>query len=74
MTTHTLSRNDTSIVGRWWWTVDKWLIVAVTSLLLIGIYLTFAAEPAAGEATLQWLLTPKLLRALAGKRKGKKKA
>jgi cell division protein FtsW len=47
MTAHTLSRNDTSIVGRWWWTVDKWLIAAVTGLLLIGIYLTFAADPPA---------------------------
>jgi cell division protein FtsW len=47
MTAHTLSRNDVSIVGRWWWTVDKWLMAAVTALILIGIYLTFAADPPA---------------------------
>ena len=47
MTAYTLSRSDTSIVGRWWWTVDRWLIAAVTGLLLIGIYLTFAADPPA---------------------------
>jgi cell division protein FtsW len=47
MTARTLTRTDTSIVGRWWWTVDKWLMAAVIGLILIGIYLTFAADPPA---------------------------
>jgi cell division protein FtsW len=42
----TLSRTDTSIVGRWWWTVDRWLLVAVGVLIAIGGVLTLAASPA----------------------------
>ena len=24
-----LSRTDNSVVGRWWWTVDRWTIAAL---------------------------------------------
>ena len=47
MSAHTLTRTDISTVGRWWWTVDKWLVAATIGLILIGIYLTFAADPPA---------------------------
>ncbi len=42
----TLSRTDTSIVGRWWWTVDRWLLIAVGTLIAVGAVLTLAASPA----------------------------
>lgn len=39
------SRRDTSILGRWWWTVDRWSLGAITILMGIGILLSFAASP-----------------------------
>ncbi len=49
MNARTLTRLDTSTVGRWWWTIDKWMLAAVASLLTIGILLTLAAGPPAAE-------------------------
>jgi cell division protein FtsW len=44
------TRADTSVVGRWWWTVDRWLLVAAGTLIAIGMILTLAAgPPAAGR-------------------------
>ncbi|MCA9255523.1 MAG: hypothetical protein KDA33_07785 [Phycisphaerales bacterium] len=31
-----LHRTDTSIVGRWWWTVDHWSLAAVAVLIAFG--------------------------------------
>jgi cell division protein FtsW len=45
----TLSRTDTSIVGRWWWTVDRWTLIALGVLIAIGGVLTLAASPAVAE-------------------------
>lgn len=42
----TFARTDTSIIGRWWWTVDKWLLLALSVLALTGVILTLAASPA----------------------------
>jgi len=42
-------RTDTSTVGRWWWTVDRWSIAALFGLIGIGILLTLAASPAVAE-------------------------
>lgn len=39
------SRRDTSILGRWWWTVDRWSLGAIAILMGIGILLSFAASP-----------------------------
>ena len=39
------ARTDRSIIGRWWWTVDKWLLVALGVLAMIGLILTLAASP-----------------------------
>jgi cell division protein FtsW len=41
------ARTDTSVVGRWWWTVDRWMLLAITLLLAYGAILTLAASPAA---------------------------
>jgi cell division protein FtsW len=39
------ARTDTSIVGRWWWTVDRWTLIAILVLALTGTILTLAASP-----------------------------
>ena len=41
----TFSRTDESIFGRWWWTVDRWMIAAIISILACGAILTLAASP-----------------------------
>lgn len=38
-------KRDTSIFGRWWWTVDHYLLAAVLMLIVIGIMLSFSASP-----------------------------
>lgn len=43
------ARTDTSTLGHWWWTVDRWLLTAVGMLIIIGIFLTFSASPAISE-------------------------
>ncbi len=45
----TLARTDTSLVGHWWWTVDRWNLGAIALLSLIGALLTLAASPAVAE-------------------------
>jgi cell division protein FtsW len=42
-----VSRRDTSVVARWWWSVDRWLLAAVALLFAIGGILSLAASPAA---------------------------
>jgi len=39
------ARTDTSVVGRWWWTVDWWTVAALGLLMAIGIVLVMAASP-----------------------------
>ncbi|MGE0736667.1 MAG: FtsW/RodA/SpoVE family cell cycle protein [Alphaproteobacteria bacterium] len=41
------SRADTSVIGRWWWTVDRWTLVAILLLIGAGAMLTLAASPPA---------------------------
>ncbi|MFO0996502.1 MAG: putative peptidoglycan glycosyltransferase FtsW [Alphaproteobacteria bacterium] len=43
------ARNDTSALGRWWWTVDRWTLAALASLIAIGTTLTLAASPAVAQ-------------------------
>jgi cell division protein FtsW len=50
MTARTFTRTDISTVGRWWWTIDKWMLTATILLVGIGILLNLAAgPPAAGR-------------------------
>lgn len=44
-----LTRTDTSLISRWWWTVDRWSLAAVGIIILIGVVLTMAASPAVAE-------------------------
>ncbi len=36
---------DTTKIGRWWWTLDRWMLFALFSLIFIGIILNFAGTP-----------------------------
>src|SRR5262249_5524487 len=45
----TFARTDTSVIGRWWWTVDRLTVAAVAILICLGVVLAFAASPAAGQ-------------------------
>ncbi|WP_200845316.1 FtsW/RodA/SpoVE family cell cycle protein [Roseomonas sp. 18066] len=40
-----LSRADTSVLGRWWWTVDRWTLAALLSLVGFGYVMLLAASP-----------------------------
>lgn len=45
----TFSRTDTSLLSRWWWTVDRWTVVAVLLIAGLGVVLTMAASPPVAE-------------------------
>lgn len=40
-----VSRADTSRFANWWWTVDRYLLTALLTLMIAGIVLSFAASP-----------------------------
>ncbi len=44
-----IARNDTSVLGRWWWTVDKMTLVCLIALAVIGLLLTATASPSVAE-------------------------
>jgi len=44
-----IARTDTSLVGRWWWTMDRWTLAALASIIVIGAVLTLAASPSVAE-------------------------
>ena len=41
-----LDRTDRSLVGVWWWTVDRWLLASALLLMVVGTLLVMAAGPA----------------------------
>ena len=41
-----ISRTDTSVLGRWWWTVDRWTLAALMALIGFGYVMMLAASPA----------------------------
>jgi cell division protein FtsW len=45
----TLSRADPSLLGRWWWTVDRWTLGAIGVLIGFGYVMMLAASPAVAE-------------------------
>ncbi|MBV9736464.1 MAG: cell division protein FtsW [Acidisphaera sp.] len=45
----TLSRADTSLLGRWWWTVDRWTLLALGTLIGFGYVMMLAASPSVAE-------------------------
>jgi cell division protein FtsW len=44
-----IPRTDRSLLGRWWWTVDRWTLAALYLLMFIGAMLVLAASPAVAE-------------------------
>ncbi len=40
-----LARTDTSTLGRWWWTVDRWTLAALALLIVTGMMLSVTASP-----------------------------
>jgi len=40
------ARTDRSVLGLWWWTVDRWTLAALGALIFIGALLVLAASPA----------------------------
>lgn len=43
------ARADHSLLARWWWSVDRWTLVALLTLGLMGALLGMAASPAVAE-------------------------
>jgi len=43
------ARTDRSAVAQWWWTVDRWTLVAVFALAGFGSLLVMAASPSVAE-------------------------
>lgn len=43
------SRTDTSLLGQWWWTVDRWFLASLMTLIGLGLFLTMAASPSVAE-------------------------
>jgi cell division protein FtsW len=46
---NSFARTDTSLLGRWWWTVDRWTLLSLVALMGFGAVLMLAASPAAAE-------------------------
>jgi cell division protein FtsW len=42
-------RDDRSVIGQWWWTVDRWTLGAILAIMAFGVLLTLAASPPAAE-------------------------
>ena len=65
-----LSRADTSVLGRWWWTVDRWTLFSILGLIGFGYVLVLAASPAVAERIHQsrdvFILKQVIFLALAG--------
>ena len=65
-----LSRADTSLLGRWWWTVDRWTLLAIATLIGLGYVMMLAASPAVAERIKQsrdiFILKQVFFLALAG--------
>ena len=65
-----LSRSDNSVLGRWWWTVDRWTLLAVGTLIGFGYIMMLAASPAVAERIHQsrdvFILKQVVFLALAG--------
>ena len=42
---HSFSRTDRSHLGTWWWTIDRWLLFALTLLMITGFFISFSSSP-----------------------------
>src|SRR3546814_10059112 len=44
-----VARTDTSVIGRWWWTVDRWSLAALFALMMVCAWLVGTATPSVAE-------------------------
>ncbi len=44
-----IDRTDTSLIGKWWWTVDRWNLFAILLLMGMGVLMSFAASPSVAD-------------------------
>lgn len=44
-----ISRVERSWLSEWWWTVDRWFIAAIVTLMVLGVVLTLAGSPPVAE-------------------------
>jgi cell division protein FtsW len=40
-----IPRTDRSVIGEWWWTIERWLLTLSIVLMLTGVLLALAASP-----------------------------
>lgn len=40
------ARNDRSVLGQWWWSVDRGILLILLTIIAIGVILSFSASPA----------------------------
>ena len=43
------SRTERSALANWWWTIDRWMLAAVGTLIVLGLVLTMAGSPPVAE-------------------------
>lgn len=43
------SRTDRSLLGQWWWTVDRGMLAAVLTLIVLGVMMVATASPPVAE-------------------------
>ena len=44
-----LNRTDRSLIAQWWWTIDRWSLISILLLMMIGAILVMAASPAVAD-------------------------
>jgi len=44
-----ISRNDNSLISRWWFTLDHWNLIQILSLAIIGTIIIFTISPSVAE-------------------------
>ncbi|MGL4825226.1 MAG: FtsW/RodA/SpoVE family cell cycle protein, partial [Alphaproteobacteria bacterium] len=49
MSVFDLSRSNRTPLGKWWWTVDWWILVSLFLLLGVGVLFVLAASPAVAQ-------------------------
>lgn len=43
------ARSDISVLGRWWWTVDRWSLLVIFALAAFGLLVAASASPSVAE-------------------------
>ena len=44
-----VSRAERSVAAAWWWTVDRWLLAGIGAVIVLGLVLIMARQPAGGR-------------------------